>query len=330
MAKRKARKGSYKLTSKRRVALKKAQRISANKRRGHGFGNAKTYNTSGRKMNTAAMGGKRRTSSLGKNIAIGAVAATALTTSAVVARHKLSGSHLSYSHGPIAKVPITEVIAGRPLEFKNGYQVGGGGVTIRTVGTRDLGTAGLNRWKYEDGTQSASYTKRGTKMERILAYHHKPLNLGKIVGDRIRGTKGGNKFNTDNAIESTVSPFTPERIDFDIHTGKGTGETLNPYPIMNPDGTVKVPGMTKGNWGSSYTGKRVPGEGILMTYGGVEIETGKDAYEETGSASAPSRVQQTKQYRGQAKYSGRYNPSGPKVNGVPLDQYLDSLKGRYG
>lgn len=97
--KRKGRKGSYKLTARRRVALKKAQTVSARKRRGHGVQSAR-----GGVVSTLRVGkGYKASSKTKRNLAIGAAvgSAVAITAAGVVARHRISGSSFSKEEIPV-------------------------------------------------------------------------------------------------------------------------------------------------------------------------------------------------------------------------------------
>lgn len=93
MAKRRSRRGSYKYTAKRRAALKKAQAVSARKRK-----------AAPNKRGVAATLYKPRKSKVARNVAVATVAATALTAGGIVARHKLSGSTISRELQPIVRI----------------------------------------------------------------------------------------------------------------------------------------------------------------------------------------------------------------------------------
>jgi len=236
MAKKKGyRKGSYKYTARRRIALKKAQTISARKRLA--APNKRPVNTSGRRMNTAAMGGKKKTSPLARNVGLTVVAVSAITAGGIVARHKLSGSKLSYSgKGPILGVPVVDVSGSKVRFDANGYSTAGGLKVVQT-GVRQLGKPGLLRV----GKNNFSYTHRGKDHERILSYNHKPLKAGDIIGRVLKSKKDNSKTATPWLTNDNVPFYHPERIGPNL-------EVVNKHPVLSPDGDVLVPGATASNW----------------------------------------------------------------------------------
>lgn len=196
MAKRKSRKGSYKFTARRRVALKKAQTVSARKRKGRGVQNGR----SGGVARSVKVGsGYKANSKTKRNLAIGAsvVGVTALTTAGVVARHKLSGSSFERHDLPVVSGQLKTVTGSRAASFnktKLGDQTGElkshpyVQVNLATGEKKDV-TRQVSGGSVDTGTV---YTYNSKKQGPLgssfsLSYTHRPLRMSRgVAGRRIR------------------------------------------------------------------------------------------------------------------------------------------------
>lgn len=162
MAKRRNRRGSYKYTARRRSALKKAQLASARKRLAQPNKVSRTHNGSGRKFNSAAMGGRRRKSHIGRNIALTTVGVTAVSAGGVIARHKISGSSFEKKDHSIVSGQLKLLSGSHTRSFDVTRPEGGG-----------------KQFSYhspKQGPLGSSYT---------LSYNHKPLRMSKnVAGSR--------------------------------------------------------------------------------------------------------------------------------------------------
>ena len=141
----------YRFTNQRRKALKKAQLISARKRKGKGRG--------------------RKLSKNQRRAAIGVLATSgiALTGSAAYARHKISGSQFIVTPGGRSSTPMINIA---------GVEVPGtrAGVRVSNYGGGDFAVTGTHR------------NKKGDK--QLFAYRHRPLTMDAVkatFGMKIKG-----------------------------------------------------------------------------------------------------------------------------------------------
>ena len=231
--KRRSRKGSYKLTARRRVALKKAQAISARKRKA--APNARVKNSSGRRMNTATMGGKRK-SNLGRNIALTTVGVGAVSAAGIVARHKLSGSSFSRIDHPIVSGQLKKLSGSQVASLSNS--------AITTHGSKV--TRVISYHSKKQGPLGDSYT---------VSYNHQPLTREQVLGKAL-SSKLGKRKTAQPWFESLASQYTPDR-----------GQDRREDP-KNPGHNYKGERLPTQNW---VYGKKPPLNGPRKYVGSYEI-----------------------------------------------------------
>lgn len=278
--KRRSRKGSYKLTAKRRVALKRAQAISARKRKGRGVQSAR-----GGVVSTLKVGkGYKASSKTKRNLAIGAAvgSAVAITAAGVVARHRISGSSFSKEEVPIVnalgniKGTQTPSLSSTVLSRQTGEYNTHDYIRLnvrtrektdvrRTVkgGTEILG----RRFSYKTGKQGPLGD------QSVYSYNHVPITMGHIrnlvYGKKIPAKSAPKGLNGDGgAINGGVKYRGGEVVPHILEFVKGTPISLE---------SKEVPSLIKGTF-------------------------------------IPKRQDQRQ----------------AMVGGVPLNQYLENLRRRYG
>lgn len=234
MAKRKSRsrKGSYKMTAKRRAALKKAQAVSARKRKA-APNKRSPITSSGRSGYSMSPRTKR-------NLAIGAtgVAVTALTAGGVVARHKLSGSSFSRTNHPIASGTMGNITGSHAASLSTSVfrQKTGGKVTKehayirKNLQTKEKTT--VTRHVTSDATKvmgrdfTFNSRKRGPLGDSFsITYKHRKA---RITAKDILGTKLHNKI---LASQHFSNPFAPR---YEKESTRGYGASGKRLPKVEP------------------------------------------------------------------------------------------------
>lgn len=157
MAKRRYhRRGRYRMTPARKVALRKAQMISARKRKGHGL-----------QSRVSAHVSRNR----GKYIAAGT--GTAVLAGAI-ARHRLTGSKFITG----VKSPVTmktSVTAKGPAVRFDSHGMRVGKATQIVTGSTPVGKAGFRVHSHGRGSASFVYTHRSGGVDRTYGYTHNSL-----------------------------------------------------------------------------------------------------------------------------------------------------------
>jgi hypothetical protein len=219
------------MTAKRRAALKKAQNVSARKRLAQPNKIAKGVP----RYNTAAMGGKKRKSPLGRNVALATVGVGAITTAGVVARHRISGSTFTKKEMPTVGIR--------------------GNVTGSKAATFSI-TKSTNRG---GGLISRNATFVSAKHGPIGIHHAYGYEHRKLTREDVLGTKIGRKLVKRSAqpwFESLASQYTPDR-------GQNRREDPN-----NPGHNFKGERLPTQNW---VYGKRTAHTGARKFIGSTEM-----------------------------------------------------------
>lgn len=257
------RRGKYRSTPKRRAALKKAQAVSARKRKA--APNKRSSVTSSRRS------GYSMSPTAKRRLAIGAsgVAVGAITAGGIVARHKLSGSTITKTRHPIVTGQLGNVTGSHAPSLSSTAFVGktrGKVVKEHAYVQRDVraGTSkNVTRQVTSDATKilGRDFTFRSKKSGPLgdsysITYSHRKLQIG------LKDVLGSKLHNRILASQHYDNPFVPRYVP-----NRGQDPTPDPKnPKMNKKGQLLA---TKGNWGAA--GKRMPISGPRKYIGKYEI-----------------------------------------------------------
>lgn len=238
---------AYRFTNQRRKALKKAQLISARKRKGRG--------------------GSRSMSKNQRRAAVGVLATSgiAIAGTAAYARHKISGSQFIGNVGSRSDTPMIRVV---------GVEVPGtrAGIRVSNYGGGDFAVTGTHR------------NKRGDK--QLFAYRHRPLTMDAVkatLGMKIKGAP--EKVGEWKPPQSFKSGETPPGYNADAYNTASMYGAKN--ALTDEGKAHRLVGSRRSRGGSQIRAKHIPYEESkarlryyksIMKKNGINIDPAHEYY----------------------------------------------------